>query len=75
MFSNENWEYNYPYKLIKWIDSCKSSTQVAILIALAVSLLTGFGKIVSFTWKRLIDKDEKNKKNKEIKNEVTKTYE
>ena len=75
MFSNESWEYNYPYKFIKWIDSCKSSTQVAILIALAISLLTGLGKIVSFAWKRLLDGDEKKKKKAEIKEEVKKNYE
>lgn len=75
MFSNESWEYNYPYKFIKWIDSCKSSTQVAILIALAISLLTGLGKIVSFAWKRLIDREEKKKKKNEIKNDIKKTYE
>jgi superfamily II DNA helicase RecQ len=75
MFSNENWKYNYPYKFIKWIDSCKSSTQVAILITLALSLLTGLGKIVSYSWKRLIDWEEKKKKRAEIKNDVKKNYE
>lgn len=75
MFSNENWKYNYPYKFIIWIDSCKSSTQVAILITIALSLLTGLGKILSYSWKRLIDSEEKKKKKAKIKESVKKNFE
>jgi hypothetical protein len=74
MFFNIDWEYNYPYKFIIWIDSCKSSTQVTILIALAASLFTSLGKIISFSWKRLFDKEEKLKKLKELKSEIIANY-
>jgi hypothetical protein len=74
VFSNQTWRYNYPYKLIKWIDSCKSSTQVAISIALTISVMTGLWKILSFSWKRLINTEEKGSKKKEIENELKENY-
>ncbi|MGE4309199.1 coiled-coil domain-containing protein [Bacteroides sp.] len=69
MFSNEDWEYNYSYKFIKYIDSFNSSARGAILLGLVLALLSGLWKIVSFSWKRLIDKDEKEKKRCNIKDE------
>lgn len=74
MFSNEDWEYNYPYKFIKYIDSFNSSARGAILLGLVLALLSGLWKIVAFSWKRLIDKDEKEKKRCNIKDEKMKKY-
>ena len=50
------------------------TAQVTILIALAASLLTSLGKIISFSWKRLFDKEEKLKKLKELKSEIIANY-
>lgn len=72
MFSYENWEYNYPYKLIKWIDSLKSYAQCTISLTLILSLLGGFWKIIVISWRRLIDKEYKRKKKEEIKNDIEK---
>lgn len=74
VFSNATWEYNYPYKLIQWIDSCKSATQVAILTALAISLLAGLWSIISFSWKRLVKTEISRKKKKELRNEIEEKY-
>ncbi|NCD41076.1 MAG: hypothetical protein EOL88_03200 [Bacteroidia bacterium] len=74
IFFNQAWEYNYPYKLIQWIDNCKSTTQVAILVAIAIGLVTSLWKICEFVWYRFAPSDKKKEKLKSIRQELNEKY-
>lgn len=74
IFFNQAWEYNYPYKLIQWIDNCKSTTQVAILVAIAIGLVTSLWKICEFVWYRFAPSDKKKVKLKSIRQELNEKY-
>lgn len=74
IFFNQSWDYNYPYKLIQWIDNCKSTTQVAILVAIAIGLVTSLWKICEFVWYRFAPSDKKKEKLKSIRQELNEKY-
>lgn len=74
IFFYQSWEYNYPFKLIRWIDDCESTTQVAILVAMALGLLTGLWKICEFIWYRFVFSDKKREKLKTIRKELNEKY-
>ena len=69
-FTNHDWKYNYPYKLIQWIDNLKSNTQIALLISLIVGLPTVLWNICNFSRIRLTNSDEKEKKIKNIQTKL-----
>lgn len=70
IFFFNNWEYNYPYKLSKWIDTRNSFTQESIIGALILSIIGSFATIITIIYIRLISKKQKNKKRDEIKTEI-----
>lgn len=72
MFSFESWEYNYPNRFIKWIDSLKSVAQSTIVIGIIISLIIGFKKIIIIPCRKLFDKEYITKKKEEIESEVEK---
>ncbi|MPN62604.1 hypothetical protein SDC9_210356 [bioreactor metagenome] len=74
IFFNQTWEYNYPFKLIQWIDNCKSTTQDAILGAMTLALLTSLVKICEFVWYRFVPSDKMKEKLKTLRKELNDKY-
>lgn len=68
------WIYNYPYKLVIWIETIPNTVPKNTLTALMYAPLIGLWLILTFAWNRLVSKEKKAKKRKEIRNELLEKY-
>lgn len=73
-FCCKTWSLNYPYKLVMWIDTITNSVQKNTLTALIYAPLAGLWLIFTFAWNRLISKEKKAEKRKEIRSQLLDKY-
>lgn len=73
-FIFKTWEYNYPFKIIKWIDTIQYSVSRNTLTVLMYTPLIGLWLIAVYVWEHLGPSERKEKKNEEIKNMFNEKY-
>lgn len=73
-FCCKTWSLNYPYKLVMWIDTITNTVQKNTLTALIYAPLAGLWLIFTFAWNRLISKEKKAEKRKEIRSQLLDKY-